>query len=307
MKSYEFLEKSERAWAFPYVMIIVAAMILASNHIIARYFNGILPPIGLVFWRMIIGSAVLLPFAIRGVIKHHGVIREHWKLFFIMACLFVPLGNGLIYVAYNYTTALNGGVVSTAQPALTVLLSWVLFRDLVNWRQGAGLFLAAVGVLIILTRGTPENLAAFEPNIGDITILLATVFVALHNVLLRRIPRQISTLSYMLVIQVIGVIVTLPIYIIETIFFRSVPFSYATVSALLWVGIAITTIAVGLTNSAVRMIGANKASMGNYVRALFTAFFAIFLLGEELRVFHAIALVMVISGVYLMTRSQTVK
>jgi|TARA_B110000263_G_C15286068_1_gene500867 drug/metabolite transporter (DMT)-like permease len=111
----------------------------------------------------------------------------------------------------------------------------------------------------------------------------------------------------MLVIQVIGVIVTLPIYIIETIFFRSVPFSYATVGALLWVGIAITTIAVGLTNSAVRMIGANKASMGNYVRALFTAFFAIFLLGEELRVFHAIALVMVISGVYLMTRSQTVK
>tara|TARA_B110000014_G_scaffold258285_1_gene244149 strand:- start:2482 stop:3405 length:924 start_codon:yes stop_codon:yes gene_type:complete len=307
MKSYEFVEKSEQAWAVPYAMIIMAAMILASNHIIARYFNGILPPIGLVFWRMTIGSVVLLPFAIKGVINHRAVIREHWKLFFIMACLFVPLGNGLIYVAYNYTTALNGGVVSTAQPALTVFLSWVLFRDLVNWKQGAGLFLAAIGVLIILTRGAPENFAAFQPNVGDIVILLATVFVALHNVLLRRVPRQISTLSFMLVIQVIGVLVTLPIYIIETIFVRSMPFSYASVGALLWVGIAITTIAVGLTNSAVRMIGANKASMGNYVRSLFTALLAIVLLGEELRIFHAIALTMVISGVYLMTRSKNAK
>ena len=288
-------------------MIIMAAMILASNHIIARYFNGILPPIGLVFWRMTIGSVVLLPFAVKGVINHRAIIREHWKLFLIMAFLFVPLGNGLIYVGYNYTTALNGGVVSTAQPALTVLLSWVLFRDLVNWKQGTGLLLAAIGVLIILTRGAPENLTAFQPNVGDITILLATVFVALHNVLLRSVPKQISTLSFMLVIQVIGVIITLPIYIIETIFVRSMPFSYASVGALLWVGIAITTIAVGLTNSAVRMIGANKASMGNYVRSLFTALLAIVLLGEELRIFHAIALTMVISGVYLMTRSKNAK
>ena len=70
MKSYEFVEKSEQAWAVPYAMIIMAAMILASNHIIARYFNGILPPVGLVFWRMTIGSVVLLPFAIKGVINH---------------------------------------------------------------------------------------------------------------------------------------------------------------------------------------------------------------------------------------------
>ncbi len=307
MKNYEFVDKPERAWALPYIMIIMAAMILASNHIIARYFNGILPPIGLVFWRMTIGSVVLLPFAVKGVINNRAIIREHWKLFLIMACLFVPLGNGLIYVAYNYTTALNGGVVSTAQPALTVLLSWVLFRDLVNWKQGTGLLLAAIGVLIILTRGAPENLTVFQPNVGDITILLATVFVALHNVLLRSVPKQISTLSFMLVIQVIGVIITLPIYIIETIFVRAMPFSYASVGALLWVGIAITTIAVALTNSAVRMIGANKASMGNYVRSLFTALLAIVILGEELKIFHAVALTMVISGVYLMTRSKNTK
>jgi drug/metabolite transporter (DMT)-like permease len=289
----------------PYAMIIAAAMILASNHIIARYLNGVVPPMGLVFWRMTIGSLVLLPFAARGVLIHRQLIGAHWKLFVFMACLFVPLGNGLIYTAYNFTTALNGGVVSTAQPALTVLLSWVLFRDLINWKQGTGIFVAAVGVLIIITRGVPANLLAFQPNAGDLLILLATVFVALHNVLLRRVPKQISTFSFMLVIQVIGVAITLPIYIAETLFYRPVPVDAITISTLLWIGIAITTIAVGLTNTAVRLIGANKASIGNYVRSLFTAFLAIVLLGEDLHLFHAIALALVIGGVYLMTRGRT--
>ncbi|MCZ6510331.1 MAG: DMT family transporter [Alphaproteobacteria bacterium] len=147
--------------ALPYAMIIAAAMILASNHIIARYLNGVVPPIGLVFWRMTIGSLVLLPFAARGVLIHRQLIRAHWKLFVVMACLFVPLGNGVIYVAYNFTTALNGGVVSTAQPALTVLLSWILFRDLINWKQSAGIFIAAFGVLIIITRHQSNRLLRF--------------------------------------------------------------------------------------------------------------------------------------------------
>ena len=60
--------------ALPYAMIITAAMILASNHIIARYRNGGVPPIGLVFWRMTIGSVILLPFAARGVLTHRQLI-----------------------------------------------------------------------------------------------------------------------------------------------------------------------------------------------------------------------------------------
>jgi len=297
-------EESSAHSALPYAMIIVAAMILASNHIIARYLNGVVPPIGLVFWRMAIGSVVLLPFAARGVLAHRILILTHWKLFVVMACLFVPLANGTIYVAYNFTTALNGGVVSTVQPALTVLLSWLLFRDLVNWKQGAGIIIAALGVLVIFSRGVPTNLLSFQPNIGDLLMLLATIFIALHNVLLRRVPKQVSTFSFMLVIQVIGVAITLPIYIAESVFFRSVPVNLVTIGTLLWVGIAITTVAVGLTNTAVRLIGANKASMGNYVRSLFTAFLAIVLLGEELHLFHAVALTLVIGGVFLMTRGR---
>jgi drug/metabolite transporter (DMT)-like permease len=43
--------------------------------------------------------------------------------------------------------------------------------------------------------------------------------------------------------------------------------------------------------------------MGNYLRAGFTAILAILVLGEQFQTFHAVGLVLVIGGVFLMTRS----
>lgn len=293
-----------RGDALPYAMIVAAALILASNHIIARYFGGVIPPMGMVFWRMAIGAAVLLPLTWRELVTHRRLLIMHWRLFGLLALLFVPLGNGGIYLAYNWTTALNGGVVSTVQPAITVLLSALLFRDLITWKQGAGILIAAAGVMVIISRGDPASLLRLEPNLGDLLMLVAISFVALHNVLLRQVPREISTLTLMVAVQVVGIAVTLPLYVAESLLYQPVIPTWEAVGALLWIGIAVTSIAVGLTNTAVRLIGANKASMANYVRAVFTALLAILLLGEVLETFHAVALVLVIGGVYLMTRGR---
>ena len=290
--------------ALPYGMIIGASIILASNHIVARHLNGVIPPMGLVFWRMAIGAIVLMPFAAPGIYANRALILKHWKLFLMLGVLFVPLANGIIYVAYNFTTALNGGVVSASQPALTVILSWLLFRDLINSKQGVGILIAAAGVFAILTQGEPAALLHLQFNSGDLMMIAATLFIAAHNVLLRLVPAAIRILPLLVVIQLAGLLVATPLYIAETLFYRPVPVTPETIAAMLWVGIAVTVLAVGLTNTAVRIIGANKASVGNYLRAGFTAILAILLLGEQFQTFHAVGLVLVIGGVFLMTRSR---
>jgi drug/metabolite transporter (DMT)-like permease len=297
---------SRLADAWPYVIIAGASLIFASNHIIARYLEGVIPPMGFVFWRMVIGAAVLMPFAAPGLIGHRRLIIKHWKLFALMGLLFVPLGNGGIYAAYTFTTALNGGVVSAAQPVITVLLSALLFRDLINGKQGIGILIAATGVLAIIARGDPATILALEFNIGDLMMLGATGAVALHNVLVRKVPREINIPQLLVIIQLFGLVVATPLYIIETIYVRPVPFTGQSVIALLWVGMVVTAVAVGLTNAAIRKLGANKASISNYMRVLFTAVLAILLLGETFEGFHLFGLVAVVGGVYLMTRGRSV-
>jgi len=257
-------------------------------------------------YAIIVGAAVILPFAGYGLFVQRRLIMQHWKLFALMGLLFVPLGNGAIYAAYTFTTALNGGVVSAAQPAITVLLSALLWRDLINRKQGVGIVVAAVGVLAIIARGDPQAILSLQFNIGDLMMLGATAAVALHNVLVRRVPKEVTVPQLLVTVQLFGLVVATPLYIIETIYVRPVPVSGEAIVSLLWVGIVVTALAVGLTNASIRRLGPNKASISNYMRVLFTAALAILLLGEDLQAYHLFGLVAVMGGVYLMTRGRSV-
>ena len=293
--------------SFPYSLIVFGALIIASNHVLARYLEGAIPPMGLVFWRMVTGALFLAPFTAYGLFVNRKLIFKHWLLFFIMGALFVPLGNGLIYVSYIYTTAVNGGLVSASQPAITVLLTWLLYQELINMKQCVGIVIAATGVLTIITQGELSALLRMEFNIGDLIMLAAVVFGAGYNVLIRKVPEQISVSQLLVIVLFSGSLITLPFYIAETLYLRPVPLDLFTVFSILWVGIAVTAIAVAMISFSIRRVGANKASVSNYLRAVFTALLGVVLLAEDFKTFHLVAMVLVIGGVYLMTFGTVVK
>lgn len=293
-----------RQGLWPYGLMLAAATILASNHIIGRWVQGEMPPMGIGFWRLAIATAVLLPFVGRALWEKRAILQSHWKLFLVMGVALGPFGNAAVYVAYHFTTAINGGVVSTAQPVATVLLSILLFRDGISRNQWIGVVIATLGVLMIISRGDLAVLTTLEPNIGDLIMLAAMFGFAVHNVLLRRIPGDFTTAEILLTIQLFAMAVMLPIYILETIFYLPMPVTWESAAVMAWVGIAVAIVAVGFTNTVVLAIGANKAVMANYIRAVLTAVLAIAILGEEPQFFHLVAFVLVVIGVVLLGRGK---
>ncbi|MGB0573082.1 MAG: DMT family transporter [Alphaproteobacteria bacterium] len=300
-------ESRFRQGLWPYTMILAAAFILASNHIIGRWVQGDMPPMGIGFWRLFIATAVLIPFVGRSVWAKRGLIRQHWKLFLVMAVALGPFGNAAVYVAYHFTTAINGGVVSTAQPVATVLITFFLFRESVTRVQTLGIILATVGVFVIVSRGDLALLAALEPNIGDLIMLAAMFGFAVHNSLLRKIPGSFTTAEILLSVQCFSMLVMLPLYVTETIVFKPMPVTWEAAAVMAWVGIAVAIIAVGFTNTSILALGANKATISNYIRALITAGLAILILGERLELFHLVAFAFVVAGVVMLGRGRRVR
>ena len=293
-----------RQGLWPYALMLAAATILASNHIIGRWVQGEMPPMGIGFWRLAIATVVLLPFVGASLWQKRSVLRRHWKLFLVMGVALGPFGNAAVYVAYHFTTAINGGVVSTAQPIATVLLSILLFKDGITRSQWVGVVIATLGVLVIVSSGDIAVLAALEPNIGDLILLAAMFGFAVHNVLLRRVPGDFSTAEILLTIQLFAMVVMLPIYVLETIFYQPMPVTWESAAVMAWVGIAVAIVAVGFTNTVVLTIGANKAVMGNYIRAVITAVLAILILSEEPEAFHLFAFALVVIGVVMLGRGK---
>ncbi|MBO6781781.1 MAG: DMT family transporter [Alphaproteobacteria bacterium] len=296
-----------RQGAWPYALLLAAATILASNHIIGRWVQGDMPPMGIGFWRLFIATLVLLPFVGRSLWEKRAVLRERWKLFLVLAVALGPFGNAAVYVAYHFTTAINGGVVSVAQPVATVIVTYLVFRETITKTQGLGIAIATVGVLIIILRGDLARLLGLEPNIGDLIMLAAMIGFAIHNSLLRNIPSDFTTAEILLSVQLFALVVMLPIYLIETAIYQPMPVTWEAAAVMAWVGIVVAVIAVGFTNTTVLAIGANKATIGNYIRALITAGLAMLLLGERPEPFHLVAFVLIVAGVVMLGRGRRTK
>lgn len=291
--------------AWPWIMVVTAAFVVSTNHVIGRYVINDIPPIGLAFWRVAIGAIVMMPFAWRELIAKWPLIRSHWKLFLVMAFAFMPMGNAAVYLAYNFTTAINGAVIATAQPALTILLAWLVLSQAITGKQALGIVIAALGVLVIVLRGDLAALATLSFNGGDLLMLAGTTGFAIYTVLLRRVPADIGPMLILIVIQMFGAATLAPFYLVESLTYLPVPITPQSLLVIAWIGTAIAVVAVGLANMSVLILGPAKASIGHYLRAIFIAGMAIVLLGEAFEVFHMVAFALVMLGVSLMTRGPT--
>jgi len=291
--------------AWPWIILVTAAFVVSTNHVLGRFVINEIPPIGLAFWRVAIGAIVLMPFAWRELIDKWPVIKSRWKLFTVIAFVFMPLGNAAVYIAYNFTTAINGAVIATAQPALTMILAWLVLHHTITRMQTAGILVAALGVLVVILRGDLAALGSLSLGGGDLMMLAGTTGFAVYTVLLRRVPAEIGPMMILIVVQIFGAATLAPFYLVESLTYKTVPITLDSLLVLGWIGTAIAVVAVGLANMSVLALGPGKASIGHYLRAVFISGMAAILLGEAFELFHIVAFGLVLFGVALMTLGPT--
>ncbi len=289
----------------PYFFLIASQFCFASNHIMGRMVEGTVPPIGLSFWRWMGAVIILLPFTWKNVLRSWPAIRARWRMMVLIAFSLVVLGNTMIYVALNYTTAINASVIAVAQPSITFILSWIIYRERITIGQAAGAALAVVGVLTVLTRGNPLALADLDFNVGDLFVCVSTIGLSLYSILLRNVPRELSPLAMITVLQAIGATLLLPVYLWESIAVAPLQLNAETIAAALWAAVVVAILAMLLWNLGVAGVGANKASVYVYFRLLFVTIGAMLILDEHLSSYHFAAFALVVAGIWLVSRAKT--
>ena len=298
------LASFDKSSLWPYAALTLSMLCFSSNYVVGRLAPGEVPPIGLSFWRWVVAAIIILPFTWRGILEHALLIKNYLKLYFELTFFLVILGNTTIYLALNYTTAINASIVAMAEPVVTILLTWLFFRETITKSQALGVLIAAAGVLIVILRGNLLALSDIEFNSGDLWMLASVSGFASYAAFLRKSPKQIPPIILINIVAVLGVILLLPFYIWETTTVMPMNFNLATVISVLWVAIIVAAAGFGLWNVGIREVGANKASAFIYLRLLFATVLAIIILGETLKVYHFPAFILIIAGVYLVSRAK---
>jgi drug/metabolite transporter (DMT)-like permease len=285
----------------PYVSAILCLIIVSANAVMVRGVAFDVPPMALIFWRNVIGVAVLVAVAWPHLRVELPVIRSHWPMLLLCGFLHVVLGNGMNVLGLHSTTVINASLMSAFLPAVTVSFALMLGFDRVRRVQVAGIALSALGVMILIGRGQLSTFINLDFGRGDLLILVSVISFSLYNAIVREAAPGIHVLSLTACVCASGLICVTPFFLWENFTGETARFEANLIIAASYMGFFGTFLAMILWNHAVRIIGPARTGPLNNLGPVFGIAQGMIFLRERLEPYHLAGIVVIGAGIYLAT------
>jgi drug/metabolite transporter (DMT)-like permease len=284
---------------FPYLLLFIQPIFMATNIIVARGGVEYVPPVSLAFWRWLTVFLILLPFFYSEILSNKKFInKEFWKLFFLgsMGC---GVCGAFPFIAGMSTTMANMGIIYTSSPVFIIILSVMFFKDKINFSRILGLVLCLIGVLAIISKGNLDLLINFKFTSGDLWMIGAAMGWAIYSIYLLNWKSKFSLMARFTLIAMFGAISLFPFYILEEIFYFNTSFNNNFIFWVLFAAISPGIIAFTLYTKVQKYLGASLTGFTLYIFSIYSAIYGIILFDEALLNFHYFGAAFVFAGVYL--------
>jgi drug/metabolite transporter (DMT)-like permease len=290
-------------WFFnqPYLLLSLTSLFWAGNTILGRFIVGHVPPVTLAFIRWSGAFLILLPFALRHLVRDWPLIRKHAGVLALIAFTGFSVYNTMAYYGLQYTTAINGLLLQSVSPLFVAMWSFALFHDRLTVRQAGGICVSLTGVLVIICHGSLDVLLGIGFNRGDVCFVLALVVYGFYAAYLRKRP-AIHPFSFLAVGMGLGAAFLIPAVIIEIASGRTPVFDAESLLSFAFICIFPSLLGYLFLNRGIELVGANRAAPFIHLVPVFGSVLAVVLLGERFELYHAIGYALVFSGITIATR-----
>lgn len=290
-------------YARPYLLLTLAAVFWACNAIAGQLARGEITAMQHVLVRWTFGAGIMWPLYGHTVIKHWKTIRARWWHVIGMAVAGFSAFNLLYYLASFRTTGVNIGILQGSVPVFVLMIGFVLHGTRISALQGIGVAGTILGVVLVATQGAPWVLLEIGFNQGDLIMLAACASYALYAIMLKTRP-DVPGVTLFTVMSVIALITSIPPALAEAALSPaySLPTLYG-VLLTLFVAVFPGILAQQFFLRGVDLIGPQRAGVFTNLVPVFASVLAVLILSEVFAAYHAMALVLVLSGIWLSQRS----
>jgi len=287
-------------------MLLLPPLLWASNAVVGRMVQGMVPPVMMNFVRWLVAFLVLLPLA-GWVLRPGSPMWSAWRRFTLLGLLGIGVYNALQYLALKSSTPINVTLVGASMPVWMMAIGWLFFQARVSHRQILGAVLSIAGVLVVLSRGEWRQLLGLRLVAGDLLMIAATIAWSLYSWLLT-LPGDAQKLrgdwSAFLMAQVAFGLAWSGLFAGGEwmVSDARIQWSWPLAAALLYVGIGPAIIALRCWGSGVQRVGPSIAAFFSNLTPLFAALLSSAFLGEPPRLYHAAAFALIVGGIVLSSR-----
>ncbi|WP_114907251.1 DMT family transporter [Ornithinimicrobium murale] len=193
------------------VALLGATLCWAGNYLVGAVAVQSITPLDLVLLRWLFALPLLVVLA-RRERPSLRVVLSQWRWLVALSLTGLLCYPLLVYVALEHTSALSASLVNSTNPALIVLVAALVLRERLTPLVVAGVSLAVVGALIVLSRGDLRVLLAARFGAGELVMLGAVVAWTAYTIIGRagQGRLQVPPVTALAVQAAITVVVLLP-------------------------------------------------------------------------------------------------
>jgi drug/metabolite transporter (DMT)-like permease len=231
---------------------------------------------------------------------------QHLPYMFWVALTGISLFNTFLYVAAHYTTAINLALIgTTSSPVFAIILAAIFLKERVGLLRILGLLVCISGILMLLTGGNADKLLTLQFTTGDAWVLLAALFFAIYNTLVRRKPAAISPLTFLFGSFAMGTVILFPFYLYDTMHTPAVVWNTGLFAAIFYLGAGTSVVAYLCWNLAIGRLGAARTALFGNLIPLFSIIEAMIFLNEKFTRIHLFSGLLIITGLVMANLKNT--
>jgi drug/metabolite transporter (DMT)-like permease len=205
----------------------------------------------------------------------------------------------LYFTGVQQSSAVNASLLSNGEVLFTALIGFGIFHESLRRRQLAEGLLIAVGVIVVSANLQSGGVSLTHGLAGNLLLVGATMFWSIDNNLSRVASQRVKTPIIAKFKGLIGGGVTLTFLMLSSSFVVP-PTSLPLTVVLAVIFTAMTLLSIG----AFRLIGAVRAILVFSISTLLGPLFAFLILGESVSPIQVVGGALILSGVYLIQRSE---
>lgn len=291
---------SSKNKSFAIFLIIILALIWGSSFILMKKGLIVYTPYQVGAIRMFASMLFLFPFLIGHFKK---VEKTRWK-YLLLAGL---CGNGipavLFPLAETQISSAMAGMINSTVPIFTLIIGMLFFQMKLDKNKTLGLLIGLAGAIIFVTAGGGEG-ATGNANYAYFVVVATLCYAVSVNTIRRHLLGLDAIRNTGFALLFAGI--PLGIYLFSTDFIArtvSSPHAQFSLACVLILGLFGTAISTILFNHLIRVSDALTASSVTYLIPVVAVLWGIFD-GEKPALIHYLGFVLIITGVYLVSRAK---
>jgi len=291
----------QRLWGNPYLLLVLTTLMWAGNSIASRVAVGNIPPMTLTALRWVFVCAIVPVLLRRQIAENWPLLRQRWRFIAAMGLLGFTVFNALMYIAGYSTTGINIGILQGSIPVFVLIGAFMAYRTPIAPLQALGVGLTLLGVAVTASRGDIHVLTNLTFARGDLYMIVASMLYAGYTVAIRKRP-PVPALVFFSAVAAFACLFSLPLLAIEV---ATGHFYWPTATG--WALLAFVVVCPSMLAQiaflrAVELIGPGRAGVFTNLVPVFAPAMAVAFIGETLALYHAVALLLVLSGIFIAER-----